>query len=243
MTSAQSPYGLCHLPSECYPPAPESGAAPEDDDMSEETEDNPDVIEDSDASGDEAHEDVALLTSKRRRRVDEDLIEITKSSPSGCNDDDDANLSPPDAPSREASAPPAPKRSSGFFADEDDLISDEDTDAPPLKKTKISSDKPDSTKESMPLSPEDEPAVPLLPRKVVAKVKASSVAPSASASIPPSSNNHPIHAAVDIVVDFVDQFVRMEQRTLNSAKLPSLRLINCRKQTDWQPKLRKRMRA
>jgi hypothetical protein len=43
--------------------------------MSEETEDNPDVIEDSDVSGDEDHEDVALLASKRRRRVDDDLIE------------------------------------------------------------------------------------------------------------------------------------------------------------------------
>jgi hypothetical protein len=45
-------------------------------------------------------------------------------------------------------------------------------------------------KESTPLSPKDEPVVPLLPRKVVAKIKASSVAPSASASIPPSLNDH-----------------------------------------------------
>ena len=90
--------------------------------MSEETKDNPDVIEDSDASGDEAHEDNALLASRHRRRVNEDLIEIAESSPSGRNDDD-ANVSPPHAPSREASAPPAPKRSSGFFADEDDLMS------------------------------------------------------------------------------------------------------------------------
>jgi hypothetical protein len=85
-------------------------------------EDNPDVIEDSHASGDEAHEDDTLLASKRHRRVDEDLIEKPESSPSGRNDDD-ANVSPPREPSREASAPPAPKRSSGFFADEDDLLS------------------------------------------------------------------------------------------------------------------------
>jgi hypothetical protein len=90
--------------------------------MSEETEENPDAIEDNDASGDEDHEDVALLASKHRRRVDDDLIEIAESSPSGRNDND-ANVSPPDAPSREASTPPAPKRSSGFFADEDDLMS------------------------------------------------------------------------------------------------------------------------
>jgi hypothetical protein len=67
---------------------------------------------------------------------------------------------------------------------------DGDTNLPPLKKMKIGSDKPDSTKESTPLAPEDEPVVPLLPRKVVAKVKASPVAPSASTSIPPSSNDH-----------------------------------------------------
>jgi hypothetical protein len=90
--------------------------------MSEETEDSPVVIKDSDASGYEAHEDVALLTSNRRRRFDEDLIETAESSPSGRNDDN-ANVSPPYAPSREASAPPAPKKSSGFFTDEDDLVS------------------------------------------------------------------------------------------------------------------------
>jgi hypothetical protein len=105
----------------CLPPAPESGVVPEDDDISEETGDNPDVIEDSDASGIEAYEDDALLASKRRRRVNEDLIATAESSPSGRNDDD-ANVSPSPAPSREALAPLAPKRSSGFFADEDDLM-------------------------------------------------------------------------------------------------------------------------
>jgi hypothetical protein len=90
--------------------------------MSEETKDNADVSEDIDASGDGDHEDVAFLASKRHRRVDDDLIETVESSPSERNDDD-ANVSPPDAPSREASAPPAPRRWSGFFTEEDDLIS------------------------------------------------------------------------------------------------------------------------
>jgi hypothetical protein len=80
------------------------------------------VIEDSDASSDQAYEDDALLASKRHRRVDEDLIATTESSPSG-RDDDDANVSPSPAPSREASTPPAPKRLSEFFAEEDDLMS------------------------------------------------------------------------------------------------------------------------
>jgi hypothetical protein len=49
---------------------------------------------------------------------------------------------------------------------------------------------PELTKVSTPLSVEDEPSADLPPRRVVAKVKASTVAPSASASPPPSSNNH-----------------------------------------------------
>jgi hypothetical protein len=106
----------------CYPPTPESGAAPEDDDASEETEDNPNAIEDSNASGDEVPEDDVLLASRRRGRINEDLIATTESSPSGYNDDD-ANVNPSPAPSREALAPPAQKRPSGFFAEEDDLMS------------------------------------------------------------------------------------------------------------------------
>jgi hypothetical protein len=67
----------------CYPLAPESGAALEDDYLSEETEDKPNVIEYSGASGDEAHEDAVLLYSRHRRRVDDDLIETAESIPSG----------------------------------------------------------------------------------------------------------------------------------------------------------------
>ncbi|KAK1693701.1 hypothetical protein QYE76_010398 [Lolium multiflorum] len=156
-TSAHPPFGLNRLPSKrCF--------------------------------SDEVPEDDALLASRRRRRINEDSMETAESSPSGCNDDD-ANVSPSPAPSPEASAPPAPKRSSGFLAEEEDLMSlsfGEDEDAPPLKKTKTNSDNPQSMKESTPLSAEDEPAAPLPPRKVVAKVEASLVAPLASASIPPS---------------------------------------------------------
>jgi hypothetical protein len=54
----------------------------------------------------------------------------------------------------------------------------------------MNSENPESMKESTPLSAEDEPTDELPPRRVVARVKASTVAPSASASVPPSSNNH-----------------------------------------------------
>lgn len=104
----------------CYPSEPESGAAPEDDDISEETEENPDVVEDSDASEEEEYDDDTLLTARRRRRVDDDLIETAESSPSGRNDDD-ADVTHPNASVPEASA--APRKPSGFFADEDDLMS------------------------------------------------------------------------------------------------------------------------
>ncbi|KAM0922899.1 hypothetical protein ACQ4PT_005848 [Festuca glaucescens] len=204
---------------QCYPSTPESGAAPEDDDAAEETEDDPDVIEDSDVSGDEALDDDALF-SRRRRRINEDLMATAELSPSG-RADDDANASPSPAPSHEASAPPAPRRSSGFFAEEDDLISlpsNEDEDVPPPNKARMNSENPELMKESTPLSAEDEPVADLPPRRVVEKVKASTVAPSASASVPPSSNNHPIHAAVDIVVNFADQFVPLEAENVQLRK-------------------------
>jgi hypothetical protein len=78
------------------------------------------VIEDSDASGDEALDDDVLL-SRRRWKINEDLMATSESSPSGHNDDD-ANVSPSLAPSREASAPPWPRRLSRLFTKEDDLM-------------------------------------------------------------------------------------------------------------------------
>jgi hypothetical protein len=89
--------------------------------VSEETEDNPYVIEDIIVFGDEAPVDDAILASKRRRKINEDLMTTTESSPSGRNDDD-ADVNPSPVPSREVSAPPAAKRPTGFFAEEDGLM-------------------------------------------------------------------------------------------------------------------------
>ncbi|KAK1641990.1 hypothetical protein QYE76_059795 [Lolium multiflorum] len=176
----------------CYPPTPESGAAPEDDDASEETEDDRNVLEDSDASGDEAPEDDALIKSKHRRKINEDLMTTAESSPSG-RDDDDADAIPSPAPSRETSAPQVTKGPSRLFAEEDDLelfSSEEDDDVPLSKRAKIISDKAESAKESMPSTAESDHTATPPPRTTVAKVKASSVNPSASASPPPSSSDH-----------------------------------------------------
>ena len=109
----------------CFPPAPESGATPEDDDLSEDVEENAEVVEDSDASeGDkEEEDDDTPFIARRRRTVADELIDTAESGPSGQNDDEaDRNL--PDAAAPEASAALPSKRSSGFFANEDDLMSD-----------------------------------------------------------------------------------------------------------------------
>jgi hypothetical protein len=99
-----------------------SGAAPEDDDASKETEDDRNVLDDSDASGDEALESYALIESKRRMKINEDPMITAESSANG-RDGDDADAIPSPAPSRETSAPQVTKRPSRLFAEEDDLES------------------------------------------------------------------------------------------------------------------------
>jgi hypothetical protein len=96
---------------QCYPPTPESGVEPEDDDDSEETEDEQHALEDSDVQGDEAPEDDARTKAMRHRRINEDLMTTAESSPSRQDDDANETVSPP----------LAAKSSTGLFATEDDL--------------------------------------------------------------------------------------------------------------------------
>ncbi|KAK1641626.1 hypothetical protein QYE76_059431 [Lolium multiflorum] len=96
---------------QCYPPTPESGVDPEDDDDFEETEDAQHVLEDSDVHEEEAPEDDALTRSRRCRRINDDLITTAESSPSGQDNDADETASPP----------PAAKSSASFFDVEDDI--------------------------------------------------------------------------------------------------------------------------
>nr|XP_051197352.1 uncharacterized protein LOC127310747 [Lolium perenne] len=212
MTSARPPLDLKHLPSEakvvcpifstelllvaqCYPPTPESGIAPEDDDVSEETEDDQHILEDSDALEDEVPEDDAHVKSMRRRRINEELITMADSSLSGRDDDADTAVSP--APSRDTSAPQPSKRPSRVFADEDDIesiFSKDDDEIPLSKREKILSEKAESSKESMPKV--DRMTTPP-PRSVVAK---------------------PIYATVDAVADFADQLSRLEAENIQLRK-------------------------
>jgi hypothetical protein len=101
---------------------PESGIAPEDDDASEDAEDDQNILEDSDALGDEAPVDDALVKSMRRRNINEDLMTTAESIPSG-RDDDDADAVAFPAPSRETSAPQVTQRPSRLLVEEDDLES------------------------------------------------------------------------------------------------------------------------
>ncbi|KAK1618177.1 hypothetical protein QYE76_023694 [Lolium multiflorum] len=132
LMSARSPYDSDHPPTEalaaarCYPPAPESGVVPEDDDEdSDGTEDAQHTLEDSDVQEEEATEDDAFIRSRRRKQVHDEFITTAESSPSGRDNDAD-----------EAAAPPPVKKSStSLFAGEDDLDpSDDDDDEVPLAK-------------------------------------------------------------------------------------------------------------
>ncbi|KAK1608631.1 hypothetical protein QYE76_032304 [Lolium multiflorum] len=212
LTSARPPYDFKHLPAEastvaqCYPPTPESGVEPEDDDDdSEGTEDAQHVLEDSDVHGDEAPVDDAFTKDRRCRRINEDLITTAESSPSG--QDNDANET--------ASPPPAAKSSTGFFAVEDDLdLSDDDDEVPLAKRVKLFSEKAESAKESNPLTADPTPPS----RTGVVKIPVSKVIPSASTPIPPATRDHPIYAIVDAVADFADQFTRLESENAHLRK-------------------------
>ncbi|KAK1695577.1 hypothetical protein QYE76_012274 [Lolium multiflorum] len=198
LTSARPPLDLKHLLAKastvapCYPPTPESGVAPEDDDASEETEEEQHTLEDSDVQGDEAPEDDARINSMRRMKINEGLMATAESSPSGQDDDANATASP--ACFRRTSPPPVAKGSAGLFADEDGLEL--------------------SIKESNPSTAEPTPP----PRTSVAKVPLSKVNPSAGTSAPLISRDHPIFSTVDAVADFVDQFTRLESENVQLRK-------------------------
>ncbi|KAK1619021.1 hypothetical protein QYE76_024538 [Lolium multiflorum] len=220
MTSARPPLDLKHLPTkastvaQCYPPTPESGIAPEDDDSLEETEDEQLTLEDSDVQDDEAPEDDARTKSMRQRKINEDLMATAESSPSG--QDDDANTIASPASFRRTSSPPAAKGSTGLFADEDDLeFSDDDDEEVPLaKRAKLRSERTKSAKESNPTTVELTPP----PRTGVAKVPLSKANPSAVASTPSISHDYPIFATVDAMADFADQVTRLESENVQLRK-------------------------
>ncbi|KAK1643612.1 hypothetical protein QYE76_061417 [Lolium multiflorum] len=201
-------FSICRQAStvaQCYPPTPESGVEPEDDDDSEETENEQHALEANDVQGDEAPEDDARTKAIRSRKINEDLMTTAESSPSG--QDDDANVT--------ASPPPVAKSSTGLFAAEDDLeFSDDDDEVPLAKRAKLFSERIESAKESNPSTAELSPP----PRTVVAKVPLSKVNPSAGASTPSTARDHPIFATVDVVADFADQFTRLESENVQLRK-------------------------
>ncbi|KAK1683345.1 hypothetical protein QYE76_044193 [Lolium multiflorum] len=205
LISARPPYDADHPPTEalaaarCYPPTPESGVVLEDDDEdSDGTEDAPHVLEDSDVQGEEATEDDAFIRSRRRKQVHDDLIASAESSPrGGDNDADDA-----------AAPPPAKKSSTSIFAGEDDLdLSDDDDDEVPLaKRAKFVSERAVSAKESNPSPAKSTPPS----RTAVEKVPVSTVIPPGDVPASSAGRDHPIYATVDAVVEFAEEFTRLE---------------------------------
>ncbi|KAK1610983.1 hypothetical protein QYE76_034656 [Lolium multiflorum] len=203
LTSARSPYDFDHLPTEassvvqCYPPTPESGVEPEDDDDdSEETEDVQQVFEDSDVQEDDTAEDSAFTRSRRRKQIDKDFITTAESSPNEQDKDADG-ASPPS---------PADKGPSGFFAAEDDLELSDDDHVPLAKRAKLSVEKTASAKEPNPSPAKSTPPT----RTAVEKIPVSKVIPPGDAPTSSAARDHPIYATVDAVVDFAEQFTRLE---------------------------------
>ncbi|KAK1628229.1 hypothetical protein QYE76_002544 [Lolium multiflorum] len=203
LSSARPPYDFDHLPTkassvvQCYPPTPESGVEPEDDDDdSEGTEDAQQVFEDSDVQEGDTVEEPAFTRSKRRLQIDEDYIAIAESSPSD-QDNDAIRASPPS---------PADKGPSRLFAVEDDLELSDDDLVPLAKRAKLSTERTASAKEPNPSPAKSTPPM----RTTVEKIPMSKVIPPSDAPASSAARDHPIYATVDAVVDFAEQFTRLE---------------------------------
>ncbi|KAK1653798.1 hypothetical protein QYE76_071603 [Lolium multiflorum] len=212
LVSARPPYDSQHLPTEvpavaqCYPPTPESGVEPEDDDEnSEETEDPQHALEDSDVQEEEAIEDDAFLRSRRRKQIHKEFITTAESSPSG-QDNDAVGAAPP---------PPAKKGPTSFFAVEDDLDpSDDDDEVPLAKRPKLSFGRKASVQEPKPSPAKSTPPS----RTTIEKIPVSRVIPSGDAPASSAARDHPIYATVDAVVDFAEQFTRLESENAQLRK-------------------------
>ncbi|KAK1663464.1 hypothetical protein QYE76_051623 [Lolium multiflorum] len=218
LTSARPPYDFHHLPTEapsvaqCYPPPPESGVESEDDDDDSEGTEDAQVIppgnalEDSDVQEEGAAEDDAFIRSRRRKQIHDDLITTAESSPSGGDNDADETASPP----------PAKKSSASFFADEDDLdlFDDDDDEVPLAKRAKFVSGKAASAKESNPSPAKSTPPS----RTGVEKIPVSRVIPPGDAPTLTASRDHPVYATVDAVIDFAEQFTRLEAENVQLRK-------------------------
>jgi hypothetical protein len=101
----------------CYPPSPESGIEPEDDESVE----NLKEVADSEATEDDEDdtEDVEGFTVKHRMRAADELIDTVESSPSDHQDDDADHAMLVDAAPK---APLALKRTTCIFADEEEMM-------------------------------------------------------------------------------------------------------------------------
>ncbi|KAK1631025.1 hypothetical protein QYE76_005340 [Lolium multiflorum] len=194
LTSARPPYDLDHLPTEasvvaqCYPPTPESGVEPEDDD--DDSEETEDVQHVLEDSDVQEDEVVEddAFIRSRRRKQINEDFITTAESSPSGQDNDAIGTAPPS---------PAKKSSTGFFAAEDDLdLSDDDVHL--AKRARLSFERTASAR-----GPNPSPAKSTPPsRSTVEKIPMSK----------------PIYATVDAVVDFAEQFTRLESENAQLRK-------------------------
>ncbi|KAK1630042.1 hypothetical protein QYE76_004357 [Lolium multiflorum] len=106
------------------------------------------------------------------------------------------------------------KGSTGFFAAEDDLDLSDDDDVPLAKRAKLSFERTVSAKKPNPSPAKSTPPS----RTTVEKIPVSKVIPSGDAPTSSAARDHPIYATVDAVVDFAEQFTRLESENAQLRK-------------------------
>ncbi|KAM0873436.1 hypothetical protein ACQ4PT_038066 [Festuca glaucescens] len=234
LVALQDPYELYHLPAEVpaiaryYPSAPKSGEEPEDDESIGNVEAHVEVVEYSEATESEEEEDkeeskivsTEALTAKHQKALADELTDTVESSPSDRYDNDDDRVLFVGAAPEVSTAQP-PKRPSGGFADEDELLfesricscSDEGEIAPsPLKKARTSSSKEATAEAEEPNLSKGAPVAPSPSRRAQTKGKD---IPSTAA--PPSSTPEG-HATVAMVRDFASRFIQLKSENARLQK-------------------------
>ncbi|KAK1642780.1 hypothetical protein QYE76_060585 [Lolium multiflorum] len=98
------------------------------------------------------------------------------------------------------------RRPPGFFAADDDLDLSDDDNVPLAKRAKLSFEKTASAKEPNPSPAKSTPPT----RTAVEKIPVSKVIPPGNVPTSSAARDRPIYAIVDAVVDFAEQFTRLE---------------------------------
>ncbi|KAM0856774.1 hypothetical protein ACQ4PT_048851 [Festuca glaucescens] len=200
LLALHEPYDLTHQPAEVpaavkyFPAVSGVEEDPEDGDSTANVEPYAEVVEGSETSKEEDNNPFnPEAPSAKHKILDDELIDTAESS----QHDNDADHVPFVTTAPETSSAQPPKRPSGGFADEDDLLLDfeEGFLEPPSKKAKTNSNIP------TPAASE----APALSKEVLASSSLLKEKENLSAS-----GGHSIQAAVTIIKDFASQFTLLQ---------------------------------